>query len=118
LVTQAAPLVGRDADLAQSVAMLARAGEGAGSILLISGEAGIGKTRLCAELSGWHQQRGGRVLLGRAVPEEASLPYAALADALRGARRNDPAVWETAQAQILVAVRRRGDGGADPLPER
>ena len=76
--------MGRDADLARSVAMLARAGEGAGSILLISGEAGIGKTRLCAELSRWHQQRGGRVLLGRAVPEEASLPYAALADALRG----------------------------------
>jgi len=63
--------------------MPARAGEGAGSILLISGEAGIGKTRLCAELSRWHQQRGGRVLLGRAVPEEASLPYTALAIARR-----------------------------------
>ena len=54
----------------------------------------------------WHRQRGGRVLLGRAAPQEASIPYAALADALRGARRAEPAVWEAARARagILWAV--------------
>src|SRR6516162_952757 len=86
--------------------VLAQAGEGAGGLVLVSGEAGIGKTRLCAELSRWHRQRGGRVLLGRAAPQEASIPYAALADALRGARRAEPAVWEAARARagILWAV--------------
>src|SRR6516162_944344 len=86
--------------------VLAQAGEGAGGLVLVSGEAGIGKTRLCAELSRWHRQRGGRVLLGRAAPQEASIPYAALADALRGARRAEPAVWEAARtrAGILWAV--------------
>jgi len=46
------------------------------------------------------------VLLGRAAPQEASIPYAALADALRGARRAEPAVWEAtrARAGILWAV--------------
>jgi DNA-binding CsgD family transcriptional regulator len=46
------------------------------------------------------------VLLGRAAPQEASIPYAALADALRGARRAEPAVWEAARARagILWAV--------------
>jgi DNA-binding CsgD family transcriptional regulator len=86
--------------------VLAQAGEGAGIMVLVSGEAGIGKTRLCAELSRWHRQRGGVVLLGRAAPQETSIPYAALADALRGARRAEPAVWAAARtrAEILWAV--------------
>ena len=106
MVTQATPLVGRDADLRRLVSVLMQAEEGAGSIVLVSGEAGIGKTRLCAELRRLHRERGGRVLLGRAAPEEASLPYAALADTLRAARRAEPAVWEAARARagILWAV--------------
>src|SRR6516162_2209921 len=89
VVAQATPLVGRDADLSQIGAALARAAEGAGSIVVISGEAGIGKTRLCAEVRRWHRQRGGRVLL-------------ALADALRGARRAEPAVWEAARERAGI----------------
>src|SRR6516165_4466127 len=102
----ATPLVGRDMDVSLLRRVLAQAGEGAGGMVLVSGEAGIGKTRLCAELSRWHRQRGGRVLLGRAAPQETSIPYAALADALRGARRAEPAVWEAARtrAGILWAV--------------
>src|SRR6516225_556326 len=106
VVAQATPLVGRNAEVSRLAAALAQAGEGAGSIVVIPGEAGIGKTRLCAEVRRWHRQRGGRVLLGRAAPQEASIPYAALADALRGARRAEPAVWEAARARagILWAV--------------
>jgi DNA-binding CsgD family transcriptional regulator len=102
VVAQVTPLVGRDADLSQLEDALARAGEGAGSMVVISGEAGIGKTRLCAELSRWHRQRGGTVLLGRAAPQEASVPYAALADTLRGARRVEPAVWEAARERVGI----------------
>jgi len=102
VVAQATPLVGRDAEVGQLGAVLARADEGAGSLVLVSGEAGIGKTRLCAELRRWHQQRGGRVLLGRAAAQEASLPYAALADMLRAARRAEPAVWEAARARAGI----------------
>src|SRR5262245_60392818 len=95
-------MVGRDAEVSELDRVLALAGEGAGSIVVISGEAGIGKTRLCAELRGWHRRRGGRVLLGRAAPQEASIPYAALADALRAARRGEPAVWAAARARADV----------------
>src|SRR6516225_3563636 len=102
MVAHTAPLVGRDADLSQLRDALGRAGEGAGSMVLVSGEAGIGKTRLCAEVRRRHRQRGGRVLLGRASAEEASIPYAALADALRGARRAEPAVWEAARARAGI----------------
>jgi DNA-binding CsgD family transcriptional regulator len=75
-------------------------------MVLVSGEAGIGKTRLCAELRRLHRQRRGRVLLGRAAPQEASIPYAALADTLRAARRGEPAVWAAARAraELLWAV--------------
>ena len=106
MITQATPLIGRDADLRRLVSVLAQAEEGTGSVVLISGEAGIGKTRLCAELRRLQQERGGRVLLGRAAPEEASLPYAALADTLRAARRAEPAIWAAARARagILWAV--------------
>jgi len=106
MVAQAAPFVGRDADLRQLKAALGQAGEGAGSSVLVSGEAGIGKTRLCAEVGRRHRQRGGRVLLGRAAPQETSIPYAALADTLRAARRAEPRVWEAARARagILWAV--------------
>jgi hypothetical protein len=98
--------MGRDMDVSQLGRVLAQAGEGAGSMVLVSGEAGIGKTRLCAELSRRHQRRGGRVLLGRAATQEITIPYAALADALRAARRAEPAVWAAARtrAGILWAV--------------
>ena len=42
MVAQATPLVGRNAEVSQLEAALARAGDGAGSLVLISGEAGIG----------------------------------------------------------------------------
>jgi DNA-binding CsgD family transcriptional regulator len=103
---KASLLVGRDTELTHLGAVLAEAAKGAGSVVLVSGEAGIGKTRLCAEFSGMCRDRGGRVLAGRAVPEEASVPYAAVADALRAARRSEPPVWEAAQARagILAAI--------------
>ena len=112
VVAQATPLVGRDADLSQIGDALARAGEGAGSIVVISGEAGIGKTRLCAEVRRSHRQRGGRVLLGRAAPREASIPYAALADALRGARRATSS-W-AARARRRPRARPRDADGWSP----
>src|SRR5262249_5183255 len=67
---------------------------------------GRGTRRLWAERGGPRGQRGGRALRGRATPQEASIPYAALADALRVARRAEPAVWEAARARagILWAV--------------
>jgi len=96
------PYVGREAELSLIDAAFARACEGTGSIILVYGEAGIGKTRFCAELRrSWHQ-RGGIVVPGRAAPEEASVPYAALADSLRAVRRTAPALWGAAKARADV----------------
>jgi DNA-binding CsgD family transcriptional regulator len=74
--------------------------------VLISGEAGIGKTRLCQEISRAHRSRGGQVLLGRAFPEEAAIPFGPIADALRTARRSEPPLWQAglARASVLWAI--------------
>jgi pentatricopeptide repeat protein len=58
----------------------ARLGEG--STVLLSGEAGIGKTRLAARLAAEADADGATVLYGRA-DEEAVLPYQPFAEALR-----------------------------------
>jgi DNA-binding CsgD family transcriptional regulator len=102
VLQQQIPLVGRDADLRLLELVLARAAAGTGSVVLISGEAGIGKTRLCQELSSSHRGRGGQVLLGRAFPEEAAISFGAVADALRAARRGEPPLWQAALARASV----------------
>ena len=47
---RALPLVGRDQELRRLLAAWQRARDGSGSVVMISGEPGIGKTRLAAEL--------------------------------------------------------------------
>jgi predicted ATPase/class 3 adenylate cyclase len=51
LMRPESPLVGRDAELAQAQEAIARALSGRGSIVALVGEAGIGKTRLLAEVT-------------------------------------------------------------------
>jgi class 3 adenylate cyclase/tetratricopeptide (TPR) repeat protein len=55
---QMAPMVGRQAELAQALQQLALAREGQGQILSIMGETGLGKSRLVAEIVHQAAQRG------------------------------------------------------------
>jgi predicted ATPase len=96
---QTVPFVGRDELLDQFDLVLARAGAGGGSVVLIYGEAGIGKTRLCEQVCREHRDHGGRVLLGRAAPEESAIAFGPVADALRAARRTEPPLWEAVKAR-------------------
>lgn len=78
------PLVGRDAEIQQLRARWNRAAEGAGGMLLIGGEAGIGKTRLAQELAQYAEAQGARVLFGSTSFPEA-FSYQPFVQALRGA---------------------------------
>ncbi|GAA4893263.1 hypothetical protein GCM10023237_09300 [Streptomyces coeruleoprunus] len=74
------PLVGRAAERAGLLDALARCRAGEGGLVLVSGDAGSGKSRLVAEaLADWN----GAVLYGAAAPGAGA--YAPLGDALRGA---------------------------------
>lgn len=79
-------LVGRAVELAQLVAGLDDAADGRGLAVLVSSEAGIGKTRLIVELTRLALDRGTTVLDGRCIDLIGQgVPYFALIDALRGA---------------------------------
>jgi tetratricopeptide (TPR) repeat protein len=78
------PFAGRQAELAKLRGAWSRAAGGAGTFVLLSGEAGVGKTRLCAELARVVESEGGRVFGGTTTTPE-SAPYQALVEALRSA---------------------------------
>ncbi len=65
--------------------LLADAGAGQPVVLLVSGDAGVGKTRLLSELATGAASRGFTVLSGRCAELADSVPYLPLADALRAA---------------------------------
>jgi DNA-binding CsgD family transcriptional regulator/tetratricopeptide (TPR) repeat protein len=77
-------LIGRTEELAALTAALERAGTGEFGAILIAGEAGVGKTRLVAELERHAATADGRVLAGDCIElAEGELPFAPLTAALR-----------------------------------
>ena len=83
-------VIGREAETDALRSALAAAGDGAGRLMFLAGEAGIGKSRLAAELAAEARARGLRVLTGRAVPASAASPYRPLTEALLQALRAHP----------------------------
>jgi tetratricopeptide (TPR) repeat protein len=77
-------LVGRIEELQVLEAARRRAADGDPAVVLVGGEAGIGKSRLIAELTARCAADGMRVLYGGCVPVgEGALPYAPIVEALR-----------------------------------
>src|SRR3954454_3055498 len=68
-------VVQRDDQLAILESALMAAHRGDGGLAVLSGEAGIGKTRLANELANLARQLGGEVLWGTCSEAELSLPY-------------------------------------------
>ena len=75
-------MVGRDMELDQLKEFLNATIKGKGSTVLVSGEAGIGKTRLVTELEAYAGQLGVKVLEGRCLYESPT-PFLPFREALR-----------------------------------
>ena len=91
------PLVGRDADLDVLTGLLGMAAAGQSVVALVSGDGGIGKTRLAAELATTARERGFTVLSGGCAELAGAIPYLPLAHALRNAAAG-PSAGELAEA--------------------
>ena len=76
-------LLNRKPELSQLCRALDGALAGRGQVVLIAGEAGIGKTTLAQEFAAISAKRGARVLWGRCGDREGSPPYWPWAEALR-----------------------------------
>ncbi|WP_330347410.1 ATP-binding protein [Streptomyces sp. NBC_00582] len=103
MTTERMPLIGRDAELGlldRLLADLAADARGRPAVLDISGEAGIGKSRLAHELCRRAARGGATVLRGRATEYERHLPFQPFTDAFADL---DPAVRDSFPAAAAVA---------------
>lgn len=81
-----APFVGREAELGRFASRLAEVGDrGEARVLMITAEAGVGKTRFAAEAGRYAGERGARVLSVRCVAYGEHRRLAPLADLVRSA---------------------------------
>jgi DNA-binding SARP family transcriptional activator len=79
-------LIGRAPEMDELRAALQSAIAGGGRVVCVVGEAGIGKSRLIAELAADAARRGVTVLLGRSYESEQILPFGPWVDAMRAGR--------------------------------
>ncbi len=75
-------LIGRNAELTALQECLEAAARGQGGVVLLSGEAGIGKSRLVAELRRSAETFDFQPLAGQCFPTDRACPYAPLLDLL------------------------------------
>jgi hypothetical protein len=94
-------VVGRHEELDLLHAALDEAREGRGRLVLIRGEAGVGKSRLTLQLEAAARSAGMQVLRGRAAASNSSVPFRPFAEALLGATR----AAEPPEAPELAAYR-------------
>ncbi len=81
-------MVGREDELGRLLNLLDDAEAGRSVVALVSGDAGVGKTRLVGEVTRLAASRGFTVLSGQCAELGDSVPYLPLADALRGAAQS------------------------------
>jgi len=100
-------LVGRDAELARLRGLLQDAAAGRAVTGLVSGDAGIGKSRLVAEAMQIAERDGFTVLCGQCAEIGDSVPYLPFADAFRAA---PPPIEKAIKARPVLS-RLLPDGG-------
>jgi predicted ATPase len=108
-------IVGRDDLVALAARRLDEVRAGHGHFLLVSGEAGIGKTRLLAGIAQLASERGFRLARSEVAPQDRDVLAASLLDLGRSMRR-DPAfasmgrdLLEVAEARLTSSLPRRRD---------
>jgi len=112
-----APIVGRADELGRLLAHVQRAVDGRSSAVLLSGDAGVGKTRLLDELTARAAERGIRVLSGHCVDlGEVGLPYLPFVDLLRPVAAEPELAPIAATNPVLTGLLAGRTPGPPPVP--
>jgi DNA-binding SARP family transcriptional activator len=108
------PLVGRANEYTRLVEAYYSAKQGRAQVVMLKGEAGIGKTRLASEFLRWAAAQGADVLAGRAFETGGRLSYQPLVEGLRSRleRENAPDdllsdTWLAELSRLLPELRDR-----------
>jgi DNA-binding SARP family transcriptional activator len=108
------PLLGRTAEFGTLIECYQRVHAGQPHLVLLQGEAGLGKTRLASEFVGWAQAQGAEILAGRALQTGSQLPYQSLTGILRRRLEQENApddlvsdVWLAELSRLLPELRER-----------
>jgi DNA-binding SARP family transcriptional activator len=118
------PFIGRVSERNRLTDIWRAAEGGRAQFVLVTGEPGVGKTRLVEEFASWCDHRGALVAVARSYPAEGALAYGPVVEWLRSAafherlERLDPA-YQTELARLLpeLLVRVPGLAPPEPLPE-
>ncbi len=115
------PLIGRESALGRLTTAYASASAGHGGVVLISGEAGIGKSRLMQEFATRMQERA-LVLSGSGYADTQTMPYQPIVEALRPAlgsqalQPNVQSAWLAEASLLLPELRDLVPSLPSPLP--
>jgi predicted ATPase len=105
------PLVGRDRELARLKSALANSISGPGKLLVLEGEAGIGKTRLMEELIPAAEEMGLDVVLVHCTPLKTNDPYGVFTDLIGRKRSSAGLTGEETTALDVISRDRPKDEG-------
>jgi DNA-binding CsgD family transcriptional regulator len=113
-------LIDRDAELDALTAALDALSSGRGGMLFLTGDAGVGKSRLAREAAAQAAERGMSALTGRAAESAVPVPFRPVAEALLRAARagmfpDGPGMesYRAALGSLVPEWRRPGDSDAE-----
>lgn len=92
-------LIGRESEIRTLMTAFDAARDRRGGVLVLSGEAGIGKTRLAREAAAHASERGWEVVTARAVESAQLTPLRPIVEAVTNIPRNGEPVGPTAAAE-------------------
>src|SRR5271165_463512 len=116
-------LIGRSAEMRALTRELDAAGQSHGTAVLLTGDAGVGKSRLVREIIAAAAARGYFILAGRATESAVPVPFRPITEALMGAARSGIVAdgpgtshYRAALGTLVPEWSRPGDGDAEVSP--
>jgi DNA-binding SARP family transcriptional activator len=109
---QRLPLLGRDAEIETLEEILDGMFSGRGALVLLAGEAGVGKTTVGEEIANRARRRGATVLIGAGHEQEGRIAYGPFVEAFERFARESPATV------VPPSLGGMGSGIIDLQPDR